>query len=315
MDVPVSTDTAPPRREGRSNIGAPWDGRQTWIIAEISCNHQGSLHQALELIDAAAHAGADAVKFQCFDLDEMTLPSAESAFRLPSGPWAGRTLWDLYAEAQTPWDWFPELWGAAELAGILPFASIFGRESLGYIVALGSKALKVASPEAADMQFLARVRDTGLPTIISLGVASSQAIPPWGPDLAVLHCVSSYPTPYAAANLRAIPALLQRWPVVGFSDHTVGELAACSAVALGARIIEKHLMLEGTTPLDASFSLTPAQFGRMVRAIRTTEAMLMASEAPEPLIQRRWIPGATRPLRAIQGVPATLPRPCDRQFA
>lgn len=285
----------------------PWDGHRTWIIAEISCNHQGSLHQAGELIHAAALAGADAVKFQCFRPAEMTLPLDSVEFRLASGPWAGRTLWDLYTEAQTPWEWFPQLWKTADDCGVLPFASVFGPESLGYVVSLGTKVLKVASPEAADAAFVEQVLATELPVILSTGVTQRFRFPPWQ-RVAILHCVSSYPTFYKQANLRAIPSLLQDWPVVGFSDHTVGEFAAPLAVAMGARIIEKHLMLDGTMPLDASFSLTPDQFGSMVRAIRTTEAMLQVTEPPVPTIQRRWIGDLDRPMRAVLGPPCTEPR-------
>ena len=142
-------------------LTAPWNGRDCWIVAEVSANHEGDLGQALRLIKAAAAAGADAVKFQCFLPEEMTLESSHPAFRLTSGLWKGKRLWQLYREAATPWDWFPLLWEAAKDEGLVPFASVFGSQSLAFLEHLGCAVYKIASPEAADACFVRQVLASG----------------------------------------------------------------------------------------------------------------------------------------------------------
>src|SRR3990167_4608896 len=267
-------------------------GQPVFVVAEISCNHVGRLDLALRLIDAAAEAGADAVKFQAYTPDEMTVRSEHPAYRLTEGPWAGRTLWDLYTEAQTLREWFPALIERAKARGLIWFASVFGTESLAFLEGLGCPAYKIASAEVTDLELVRAVAATGRPVLLSDGMAADRRVlTAWdvmlesrpGYSCAWLRCVSDYPADPASYSLASGGDWSENW---GLSDHTMTDTVAVAAGVLGACVVEKHLMLRVTEygdgpaslPLDCGHSLTPPQFTAYVAAIRATEAMLRNTE-------------------------------------
>jgi N-acetylneuraminate synthase len=261
-----------------------------YVVAELSANHRGELARALRIIDAAADCGADAVKFQAYTPDTLTIDCQSPAFRLMGTIWEGRTLYDLYREAHTPWEWMGELKRAAESRGLAWFASAFDPTSVELLEALAAPAYKIASFELVDIPLLERVAATGKPVIVSTGMATleeiDEAVRAIGPRrLSLLHCVSSYPARPEDMHLRAIPLLAERFGVpVGLSDHTLGPATAVAAVALGACIVEKHLTLgrqEGGP--DAAFSLEPDEFRHMTRCVRSAwHALGDARIAPAP---------------------------------
>lgn len=245
-----------------------------YIIAEVSANHNGNLESALRLIDIARAAGADSVKIQTYRPDTITLDSDAPEFRISGGLWDGRRLYDLYAEAHTPWEWHPVLFDHARKAGITLFSSPFDTTAIDLLEDLGAPAYKIASFEAVDLPLIRYAAGTGKPIIISTGMADADEI---GEaiaaardggcrELAILHCVSGYPAPAADYNLRTIPDMIARFGVVtGLSDHTLDNTTAITSIALGAAIIEKHITLDrrGGGP-DDSFSLEPAELEALV---------------------------------------------------
>lgn len=260
-------------------------GQPPYIIAEVSGNHGGVLDKALALIDAAKQAGADAVKLQTYTADTMTLASDRPEFRIDGGLWAGRTLHDLYNAAHTPWDWHPDLFAHARRVGITLFSSPFDPSAVAFLQTLDAPAYKIASYEIVDHGLIRAAARTGRPLIISTGLATLGEIEEAvsvaheegaGARLALLHCVSGYPTPIADCNAATIPHLAQAFGVpVGLSDHTTGLAAAVTAVALGACIIEKHLRLDGDEDaVDAAFSLTPTAFAELIRSSRDAWAAI-----------------------------------------
>lgn len=271
------------------------------VVCEISCNHMGRLDYAHNLIDAAKHAGADAVKFQTFTPDDLTLDSHEPRFTLTSGPWAGRRLYDLYVEAMTPWDWFAELFAHVRDVGLIPLSSPFSVKAVEFLETLDCPMYKVASPEIGELDLLRAIKRTRKPAIVSTGCATEfdirqvRRILGLATEITFLHCVSAYPAPPSQMNLHAMTRL--PWPV-GLSDHTTGILAAVCAVALGATVIEKHLMLPDTRPLDYGHSVTPQVFGQMVEAIRETEAMLQPAAKPDIEFRRHVVNGRSVRCRA-----------------
>ena len=280
------------RIEGRE-IGY---GHPAFIVAEISCSHEGSLDKALELIRYAAWTGADAVKFQLWlNSAELTRDSDDPRYTLQSGPWAGRRLWDLYGEALTPLEWFPQLFKVARGAGLIPFCSPFSPAAVAYLSEpdINCPAFKIASMEIGYLPLLQAVAETGRPIILSTGMASRREVSEalrtihrWSllEDIALLHCVSGYPTPINQMNLDRMFELDGMADLYGLSDHSPGHLAPILAVALGASIIEKHIMLPlPNESLDKGHSLEPIQFKAMVDAVRETEsAMGDGSWAPNP---------------------------------
>lgn len=254
--------------------------RPPYIIAEISGNHGGSLERARELVIAAAEAGADSVKFQTYTADTLTLRSDAPAFRISDGHdlWGGRTLHDLYEEAHTPWEWHEELFALARENGIEPFSSPFDATAVDFLETLSPAMYKIASLEIIDTGLLRKVAATGRPVILSNGSASVaelatavETLQSAGvTDLTVLACTSAYPADPKDSNLRSIPALRDVLGVpVGLSDHTLGIGVAIAAVALGARVIEKHLTLSRDEPtVDSAFSLEPAELASLVRETR-----------------------------------------------
>jgi len=267
---------------GERQIGP---GEPAFIIAELSANHGGSLSRAEELVRAAAEAGADAIKLQTYTPDSMTLDSDQPWFAIGPGTlWSGRRLHELYAEAQTPWEWHAPLFELARSLGLEPFSAPFDRDAVKDLVGIGVRALKVASFELVDTGLLEEVGSTGLPVLLSTGMATEaeidQAVASLRgsgcTELVLLRCNSAYPARPGEMDLRTIDHMARRWNVpVGLSDHTLGHTAATVAVALGACVVEKHLTSSrGEQTPDSAFSLEPDEFAALVRAIREAEAAL-----------------------------------------
>lgn len=256
----------------------------TFIIAELSANHGGSLETCIETVRAAAHAGADAIKLQTYTPDTITLDSDAEAFQIRQGLWEGRTLWDLYAEAQTPWEWHAPIKAEAENQGLVFFSSPFDFTAVDFLFNLGVPIFKIASFEIVDIPLIEYAAAKGRPMIISAGIAGLAEIEEAVAachrqsnfDVTLLKCTSAYPADPKDANLLTIPNLAQTFGCkVGLSDHTMGNAVAIAAVALGARVIEKHFILDKCIGgPDASFSLTPDQFKSLVDGIRVAEQAL-----------------------------------------
>ena len=232
---------------GKRSIG---DGAPPYIIAELSANHLGQLERALSLMEAAKAAGADAVKLQTYTADTITIDHHGPGFDIESGPWAGRSLYELYEEAHTPWDWHAALFDKGRELDIAVFSSPFDASAIDFLEQFNPPAYKIASFECVDPVLIRYAAATRKPLVISTGMANLgevteavEAATSGGADgIVILHCVSGYPTPAAEANVRTIPHLADTfgWPV-GLSDHTLGTAVPVSAVALGAVMIEKHL--------------------------------------------------------------------------
>jgi N-acetylneuraminate synthase len=239
-----------------------------YVIAEMSANHNGSLGNACRIIEAAKLAGADAVKLQTYTPDTITLNSNGSDFKIKSGLWNGRTLYELYQEAHMPWSWHAPLFEYAKKIGIPIFSSPFDKTAVDLLESLGAPAYKIASFEAIDLPLIHYVAQTGKPMIISTGMANYEEIQEavnaaylgGCKELALLHCVSGYPAPASDYNLRTLLDMQERFGLVtGLSDHTLDNTTAITSVALGALIIEKHFTLDrGAGGPDDSFSLEPA---------------------------------------------------------
>lgn len=278
----------------RMHIGRPIGPDQPpYVIAELSANHLGSLERALAIVDAAAAAGCDALKLQTFVPASMTLDAEASTFRIDGGPWAGRTLWDLYDEAQTPWDWHAALFARGAAHGLAVFSTPFDEEAVARLDALGAPAFKIASFELVDLELIRAAARTGKPLIMSTGMASDAEVDEavevaraaGAGSIALLHCVSGYPTPPEASNLRRLDALT-RHGLIGISDHSPGAIVPIAAVARGACIIEKHLTLaRADGGPDAGFSLEPAEMAEVVRGARTAWAALGDGSAKRPKVE------------------------------
>ena len=254
-------------------------GHPPYVIAELSANHDGDLDTALSLIDMAKARGADAVKIQTYRPDTITLDASTPDFVIEGGLWHGRRLYDLYAEAHTPWEWHPALFERARAQGITLFSSPFDATAVDLLEGLRAPAYKVASFEVVDTPLIRRIAATGKPMLISTGMADADEIGDAVAaardggcrELVLLHCVSGYPAPAADYNLATLSDMARRFGVpVGLSDHTLDNATAVAAVALGACVIEKHVTLDraGGGP-DDSFSLEPAELEMLCRDART----------------------------------------------
>ena len=308
-------------------------GEPPYVIAEVSGNHNKDIAKALAMIDAAKDAGADAVKFQTYTADSLTLPSDKPDFQITTGTWAGWNLHALYTEAATPYEWFPELFERARKVGITIFSSPFDADAVDRLERWGAPAYKIASNEFTDWPLVKKAAGTGKPLILSTGTATLEEIEATvgflstinAPDYAMLHCVSAYPAPLSAANLTTIPALAERFGVVaGFSDHTLGVTAPITAAALGASIIEKHFILDRSEGgPDSSFAIEPDELALLCTSVREAHACLgrpefgmKQAETKSPIYKRcfhatRAIkagevlgPENIRAIRARQGLPA-----------
>ncbi|MGE0552372.1 MAG: pseudaminic acid synthase [Gemmatimonadales bacterium] len=267
---------------GRLAIGAD---QPCLLVAELSANHNGSLQRALSTIDAAKAAGADAIKLQTYTADTLTLDVDRPEFVVPSGgPWAGRRLHDLYREAHTPWEWHPMLFERAREIGLEVFSTPFDSTAVDLLESLDAPGYKIASFELTDDGLLVRVAATGKPVVMSTGMATEAEIAHavevlrsnGTRDLVLLHCTSAYPAPDESMALRAMRRLaaLGGGPI-GLSDHSEGIVAPIAAVALGAAMIEKHFTLaRNEGGVDAHFSLEPAEFRALAKAVRRAELML-----------------------------------------
>ena len=254
-----------------------------YVIAELSANHLGSLARAHAIIDAAADAGADAIKLQTFTPAAMTLDVRGDGFAIADGPWAGRTLWDLYGEAHTPWAWHAELFAHGAARGLAVFSTPFDAAAVEALDRLGAPAFKIASFELVDLELIACAARTGKPVILSTGMAADAEIAEavdaarahGAGGVALLHCVSGYPTPIEHSHLRRLDRLRGLADVVGISDHSPGAIVPIAAVARGATVIEKHLTLRRADGgPDAGFSLEPAELAEVVRGARLAHAAL-----------------------------------------
>jgi N-acetylneuraminate synthase len=260
-------------------------GEPVYVVAELSANHNQDFDQAVRLIQAAKEAGAYAVKLQTYTPDTITIRSERAEFRIGGGTsWDGRTLYDLYREAYTPWDWQPKLKQVAEDLGLDLFSTPFDSTAVDFLEGMEVPAYKVASCELVDIPLIEKIAGTGKPLIISTGMAELPEIDEavlaarsaGASQLALLKCTSAYPAEPGEMHLRTIPEMERRFSVpVGLSDHSLGIAVPVTAVALGACIIEKHLTLSrGLKGPDSAFSLEPEEFKAMVAAVRTAERAL-----------------------------------------
>lgn len=286
-------------RLGRRTIG---DGCAPWLIAELSANHKQRFEEAIRLIDAAAEAGADAVKLQTYTPDTITLPARTAPFRVGKGLWEGRYLHDLYGEAMTPWEWHAGLARHARSRGLACFSTPFDESAVDFLEReMRPPVYKVASFEVNHIPLLRRVGATRKPVIMSTGMATGAEIAlavrtlhaAGCPALVLLKCVSAYPSLPRDFNLRSLPALRDTFHApAGLSDHTMSDEVALGSVALGGCVIEKHFTLDRSTGgVDSGFSLEPAEFARMAAAVRTLHASLgspVLGPTRQDLKQRRF---------------------------
>ena len=263
-------------------IGA---GAPVYVVAEVSANHHQDFEQAVRLVQAARQAGADAVKLQTYTADTLTIQSDREYFRIGGGTlWDGRTLYDLYSEAYTPWEWHPKLKQVANDLGMDLFSSPFDATAVDFLEKMGVPAHKLASFELVDIPLIQKIAHTGKPLVISTGMATVEEIDEainaarqaGAKQIALLKCTSAYPASPGDMNLRTINEMSRRFELpVGLSDHTVGITVPVAAVALGACIIEKHITLSRSQAgPDSAFSLEPDEFKEMVDAVRTAERSL-----------------------------------------
>ena len=289
-------------------------GKPVYVIAELSANHGGSKARALEVIHAAHESGADAVKFQHYTAETITVRSAHPDFQVSGGTlWDGRQLADLYAEAMTPWEWTGDLVAEANKLGIDWLSSPFDNSAVDFLEQFKIATYKIASFELVDLPLIRYVASKGKPMIMSTGMSTLDEIDAavkaaqsaGAPTVSILRCNSTYPAKSSEMDLAAIPTMIAKWGIpVGLSDHTLTSVTAISAVALGATIVEKHITLRRSDGgPDGAFSLEPHEFAALVRDIR---------EASQALGESRFGPSASeinslkfrRSLRAVNAIAA-----------
>lgn len=273
------------------NIGSYTISKDTpaFIIAEMSANHLQDYNRAVEILHAAKESGADCIKLQTYTADTITLDCDRDCFKITQGTiWDGTTLYQLYKEAYTPWEWQPKLMEEAAKLGLICFSSPFDFTSVDFMEEMHMPAYKIASYEINDIPLIRKVAKLHKPIIISTGIAHLDDIElalnvcreEGNENVLLLKCTSSYPTPYEDMNLNTIPTLASRFDcIMGLSDHTMGSAVAVSSIALGAKVIEKHLTLRRADGgPDGSFSMEPEEFAEMVKQIRMVEKALGTSE-------------------------------------
>lgn len=257
---------------------------QVYIIAEMSANHAGKLENALEIVRRAAEAGADCVKIQTYTADTLTIDCDNEYFQIKDGLWAGRTLYDLYQEAGTPWEWQGRIKQECEACGVDFLSTPFDRTAVDFLENLGAEAYKIASFELVDIPLIEYAASKGKPMIISCGMGSLEEIQDavdackrvGNEEIVLLKCCSEYPANFEDMHLRNIPDMRERFGVpVGLSDHSMGSLAAVVGVSLGACVVEKHFCLSRAIPNpDSAFSIEPEEFAQMVKELRQAERLL-----------------------------------------
>ena len=254
---------------------------KTFIVAELSANHGHKLDIALESVKAAKKAGADAVKIQTYTADTITLNCDADDFKVKGTLWDGRTLYDLYQEAYTPWEWHKAIFDEAKKCGLVCFSTPFDKTAVDFLEDLGNPIMKIASFEITDIPLIEYAAKKGKPMVISTGIAMPEDIElavqtcrnAGNFDITLLKCTSSYPAPIEDANLMTMLDMKQRYGVkVGLSDHTMGYDVAVAAVALGATLVEKHFILDRSIGgPDAAFSMEIGEFAAMAKSIRNVE--------------------------------------------
>lgn len=257
------------------------DKSPVFIIAELSANHNGSLENALATIKAAKRAGADCIKLQTYTADTITLDSDKEDFVIKGTIWDGKKLHSLYQEAYTPWEWHEQIYKVAQEEGLICFSSPFDKTAVDLLESLDSPAYKIASFEITDIPLIEYVASKGKPVIISTGIARQEDIElaldachrMGNYDVALLKCTSSYPAPIEEANMCMVKDLTERYQVIsGLSDHTMGSTVPVVATVFGAKIIEKHFIIDRAIGgPDASFSMNEEEFTAMVKAVREAE--------------------------------------------
>ncbi len=257
---------------------------KTFIIAELSANHNGSKQVALDSIRAAKQAGADAIKIQTYTADTITLNCDKPDFIVGPGLWEGETLYGLYQKAYTPWEWHEEIFHVAKEEGLVCFSTPFDKTAVDLLESLGNPIYKIASFEITDIPLIQYIASKRKPVILSTGIALEEDIrlaldtlrAGGSNDITLLKCTSAYPAPIADANLMTIPDMKQRFGVkVGLSDHTEGNAVPMAAVALGAEVVEKHFIIDRSIGgPDSAFSMEADEFRQMVENIRQVEKSL-----------------------------------------
>jgi pseudaminic acid synthase len=255
---------------------------KTYIVAELSANHNHKLNLAIETIKAIAKTGADAVKIQTYTADTITLDSRKEDFLIKGGLWDGYNYYDLYKEAYTPWEWHEELFHVAHEEGLECFSTPFDKTAVDLLESLGNPIYKIASFEITDTNLIRYAASKGKPMVMSTGVATEEDITDaiqachevGNHDITLLKCTSSYPARIEDANMAMIPAMRERFGVkVGLSDHSMGSLVPIVAVSLGATMVEKHFILDRSMGgPDSGFSMNKEEFTQMVQNIRMAEA-------------------------------------------
>ena len=285
-----------------------------FVVAEMSGNHNQDYGRAIELIHAAGGAGADAVKLQTYTADTMTIDCDDPAFQIHEGTiWDGVTLHQLYSEAYTPWEWQSRLMEEANKLGMECFSAPFDLTSVDFLENLNVPAYKIASYEINDIPLIRKVARLHKPVILSTGVAYPEDIErafaacrkEGNEDIILLKCVSAYPTPYEEVNLRVIPTLAKTYDcLTGISDHTMGTIVSAGSVALGVKMVEKHLTLRRADGgPDSAFSMEPEEFARMVKDIRIMEKAL-GSDIYQLTDTQKLEHGGSRSLFVVEDIAA-----------
>jgi pseudaminic acid synthase len=281
---------------GKHQIG---EDSPVFIIAELSANHNGSIETAIETIRAAKRAGADAIKLQTYTADTMTIDCDKDDFIIKGTVWEGQNLYNLYQQAYTPWEWHEELFRVAEEEGLECFSSPFDKTAVDFLESLNVSAYKIASFEITDIPLIEYVASKGKPMILSTGIATLEDIELAldtcyrmnNSNIGLLKCTSSYPAPIEEANMSMLPDFKENFNVIpGLSDHTLGSTVPIVATTLGARIIEKHFILDRSIGgPDASFSMNEEEFTEMTKAVRDAEKAIgkVSYEPTEKQIEGR----------------------------